>query len=247
MNLNGNTVLITGGGSGIGLALATRFLENGSKVIVCGRNLEKLESIKSKFPKLHIKRSDVANEDERLTLFNSVIEEFPEINIVINNAGIQQRINLKDADWNACRQEIAINFEAPIHLSVLFIPNLLNKENAYIINVTSGLAFMPPAWVPVYGATKAGMHSFTFSLREQLFNTNIGVIEVIPPAVDTDLGGVGIHTFGVKVDDFANCVFEGFSNGLVEIAYKDNLDAGSKSRVELEASASEIYKRRSQL
>ena len=244
MNLKGNTVLITGGGSGIGLALATRFLENGSKVIVCGRNIEKLEATKAKFPELHIKQSDVANEQDRLALFNSIIEEFPEINIVINNAGIQQRINLKETDWKSCGQEIAINLEAPIHLSVLFITHLLKKENAYIINVTSGLAFMPPAWVPVYGATKAGMHSFTFSLREQLSNTNIGVVEVIPPAVNTDLGGAGIHNFGVNLDDFANCVFEGFLNGSNEIAYKDNLDVRDKSRAELEASAADLYKRR---
>jgi uncharacterized oxidoreductase len=192
---------------------------------------------------MYIKRSDIADENDRVALVNSVIEEFPEINIVINNAGIQQRINLKEADWKDCRQEIAINFEAPIHLSILFIPHLLKKENAYIINVSSGLAFMPPAWVPVYGATKAGMHSFTFSLREQLYNTNIGVVEIIPPAVNTDLGGVGLHNAGVNVDDFADSVFEGFLNGSKEIAYKNNLEARNKSRAELEASAVEIYKR----
>ena len=221
MNLANNTILITGGASGIGLALAERFLAAGSKVIVCGRSAEKLHEAKSKFPQLITKQCDVSTPAERIELLNWVKTAIPNLNILINNAGIQRRVNFKENqdDWSEFQKEIAINLEAPIHLSHLFIPHLLQQRDPYIVNVGSGLAFVPAAFVPVYSATKAALHSFTLSLRHQLSSTTIKVVEIIPPAVDTDLGGPGLHTFGVPLQDFADAIMLGMSAGKKEVAY----------------------------
>jgi len=221
MKLTGNTILVTGGSNGIGLAFAKRFLKHGNKVIICGRRESKLQEAKNSFPELHIRTCDVSKDSERIKLFLQIKSEFPELNVLVNNAGIQQRINLlkSNEDWSYYQQEIATNLEAPIHLAMLFLPHLAEKNNAAIINVSSGLAFAPMAAAPVYCATKAALHSFTISLRHQLSLTGIEVIEVVPPAVNTDLGGVGLHTFGAPVDEFADGIFMGLEKGLQEIGY----------------------------
>jgi uncharacterized oxidoreductase len=221
MKLSGNTILITGGASGIGLAFAERFLKEGNTVIVVGRRIEKLQEVKEKFPELVIRGCDVSIKDDRIKLFQWVMSEFPNLNMLVNNAGIQQRVNLlhSENDWDYYQNEIAINVEGPIHLSMLFIPHFMKQNDAAILNVTSGLAIMPGVWVPIYSATKAAIHSFTLTLRHQLENTNIEVIEVLPPAVNTDLGGVGLHTFGAPLDDFADSIFNGLKNGFHEIGY----------------------------
>src|SRR5262245_19913508 len=172
MELGGNTVLITGGASGIGFALAERFLAAGSEVILCGRREEKLREAKSQHPQLHIRVCDVAGEPERVALFEWAAGEFPRLNVLVNNAGIQRRVQLAQCEeWGRTRQEIAINLAAPVHLSLLFIPHLVQQERPAILNVTSGLAFVPMASAPIYSATKAALHSFTLSLRHQLADT----------------------------------------------------------------------------
>lgn len=160
-----NTVLITGAASGIGLALAVRYLGDGDRVIICGRNPEKLAKAAAEHPGLETELCDVSVEEDRIKLLETVQAKYPELNILINNAGIQQRLDLTAMDWPVWKREIATNLEGPLHLCGLFVPFLMGKENAEIINVGSGLAFRPPVWVPVYGATKAGIHSFTFTLR----------------------------------------------------------------------------------
>ena len=249
MDLKGNTILITGGSVGIGLALAKRFSARGNTVIVCGRRDDKLRLAKELLPELHIRRCDVADELQRIALYHWIVKEFPNLNVLVNNAGIQQRINLKDQvpeqDWKYYRQEIATNFEAPIHLSKLFIPHLRKQASPVIMNVSSGLAFMPSAWVPVYGATKAALHSFTFGMRVQLEEIGIKVIEIIPPAVDTDLGGVGKHTFGVPVDDFADGVFQGLEKGYLEVGLSDEqLSLTRLAREDLERNALKLWELR---
>lgn len=247
--MENNTILITGGSSGIGLAFAQRFLQRGNEVIICGRREEKLKEAKEKFPQLHIKRTDVADEKQRIELFKWATKEFPNLNVLVNNAGIQRRIKFSEEfggnnfDWSVIKQEIEINLEAPIHLTTLLLKHISAQNNPCIINVTSGLAFMPPVWVPVYGATKAGLHSFTFSLREQLSETNVKVIEIIPPAVNTDLGGPGLHTFGAPLDDFADAIFEGLEKGEIEIGYKNNLEQTKLPRQDIEKNAREAWKR----
>jgi uncharacterized oxidoreductase len=219
------------------LGLAERFLEAGSRVIICGRREEKLREAQSKHPGLKVRVSDVAMAEGRTALFHWATGEYPELNVLVNNAGIQRRIDLSRPEiWEQTRQEIAINFEAPVHLSMLFIPHLLKQKHPpALLNITSGLSFAPLAAVPVYSATKAALHSFTLSLRHQLSNTPIKVVEIAPPAVDTDLGGPGLHTFGVALDEFADAVMERLRGGEEEeIAYGSAQKASRASREQLD-------------
>src|SRR6478672_4546 len=113
MNLSGNTILVTGGASGIGLALVKRFVDRGSEVIICGRRADRLEQVRSEIPKVHTRVADVANADARAKLFQSVTKEFPAVNVLVNNAGIQRRIDLTAGeDWGSTRSEIEINLDA---------------------------------------------------------------------------------------------------------------------------------------
>ncbi len=236
MDLAGNTVLITGGASGIGLALAERFLEAGSEVIVCGRRQDKLREAQSRQPRLRTRVCDAADAAGRIELFRWAVAEFPRLNVLVNNAGIQRRVSLMEAEeWEEAHQEIAINLEAPIHLCTLFVPHLLTQRNSTIMNVTSGLAFVPLAWVPTYCATKAALRSFTLSLRHQLARTAIRVVEIVPPAVNTDLGGPGLHTFGVPVEEFVAAVMARLRAGDLEIPYGFSAQASQASREELDA------------
>jgi uncharacterized oxidoreductase len=236
MNLASNTILITGGASGIGLAIAERFLAAGSKVILCGRRADKLREAQKKHPEFVTHVCDVEQAAERTELFAWAVREFPKLNVLVNNAGIQRRVQLAaQEDWEQTRQEIAINLDAPIHLSRLFIPHLMKQQNPAILNVTSGLSFVPLANVPVYCATKAALHSFTLSLRHQLAGSGVQVVEIIPPAVDTDLGGPGLHKFGVNVDEFADSAFARLAAGEMEIAYGFAQQSSQASRQELEA------------
>lgn len=234
MKKNGNTVLITGGTSGIGQALAERFLEAGNTVIVCGRRGDRLDELKKSFPGLHTRVCDISREEERVELFRWATAEFPELNVLVNNAGIQQRVNLlaADGDWDYYRQEINTNFDAPVHLTLLFVPHLVKQPSAAILNVSSGLAIAPGVWVPVYSATKAAIHSFTVSLRLQLSDTKVEVIEILPPAVNTDLGGAGLHTFGAPLNEFADSVFRDLDSGKEEIGF-----GGTEDRLALSATA----------
>jgi len=235
MNIEGNTILITGGGTGIGKALATRFLERGNEVIVCGRRNEVLDVLKKEYPKVHTRNCDVASSNERKDLAESIIREFPALNVLVNNAGIQRRVDLtKETGWGITRSEIDVNLNAPINLCQLFYPHFAQKQSAAFINVTSGLSFVPLANAPIYCATKAALHSFTLSLRWQFKDSRIAVVEVIPPAVDTDLQAPGLHTFGVNLDEFADHVFAELEKGESEIAFGTALNASRASREELD-------------
>jgi uncharacterized oxidoreductase len=236
MNLGGNTVLVTGGASGIGLSIAKRFVSAGSTVIICGRRQDKLREAQQRYPALHVAVADLARADQRTALFDWIVDAFPTLNVLVNNAGIQRPVSLLDAEpWSATREEIAINLEAPIHLSRLFVPHIANQNGPAILNVTSGLSFVPLARVPVYCATKAAVHSFTLSLRHQLRDTAISVIEIVPPAVDTDLGGPGLHTFGTNVDEFADAVMGRIAAGEIEVGYGFAEQTRRASREELDA------------
>ena len=220
MELSEHTVLVTGGTSGIGLSLAERFLRAGSDVVVCGRRTDKLDEVKAKHPKIHARACDVAVAAERLSLADWVVGEFPQLDVLVNNAGIQRRIDLATNEpWETTHNEIAINFEAHVHLCGLLLPHLREQEGPAIINVTSGLAFVPLTAAPIYSATKAAFHSFTLSLREQLKKTPIEVVEIIPPAVNTDLGGPGLHAFGTPLEEFIDAVVAQLQQGRSEITY----------------------------
>jgi uncharacterized oxidoreductase len=232
MQMNNNTVLITGGSSGIGMALTERFIRE-NKVIICGRDMQKLNQMKGKFPGLHTFVADTGKEEDRIELWKHVIKEFPDLNVVINNAGIQRKVNLKVAEpWRDIDSEIDINLGGPIHLSMLAIPHLMKQRNPIIANVSSGLAFVPLTAVPVYCATKAAIHSFTQSLRHQLRDSGIKVIEIIPPAVRTNLGGS--HDFGENLDEYADAVMKQWQEGKDEITYTFSAVGSQASRQELD-------------
>jgi uncharacterized oxidoreductase len=236
MKITGHTILVTGGASGIGLALAERFLTAGNDVVVCGRQQDKLLEAHEKHSALHTRACDVSEPGGREELVGWMTREFPAFDVLVNNAGIQQRIDLtKPLDWNTAHKELATNLEAHMHLASLVIPHFMQKKSAAIANVTSGLAFVPIAGVPIYCATKAAMRSFTLSLRHQLRNTPIEVVEIIPPAVDTDLGGVGLHTFGVPRDEFADAVFAQLREGRQETSYGFSAEASRGSAEAREA------------
>ena len=238
-----NTVLITGGNSGIGLALAIRYLKDGNTVIICGRNQDKLEKTALENPGLKTILADVSREEDRSRLFETVKTSYPETNILINNAGIQQRIDVTAMDWQMWKNEINTNLEAPMHLSGLFVPFLAGKENAQIINVTSGLAFRPPLWAPVYGATKAGMHSFTFVLREQLREKGVTVKEIIPPAVGTNLRGEAAPRSGADIDEFADSVYQDLLTEKEEVGFGYTNSIVDMTRRTLEADAIQMSQR----
>lgn len=235
MDLGSNTVLITGGASGIGLALAERFLRAGSQVLICGRREEKLREAREKHSGIRIHTGDLETQAGRVAIFERAVREFPRLNVVVHNAGIQRRMRLdRESAWDAMHQEIAINLEAPLHLTTLFLPHLLAQERPAIVFVGSGLAFAPLASVPVYCATKAAIHSFALSLRHQLSATPIQVIEIAPPAVDTDLGGPGLHTFGVSVNELMDAVVPRLQAGDAEIAYGFAEKSSRASREEID-------------
>jgi uncharacterized oxidoreductase len=238
MKTSGNVILITGGSSGIGMALAERFLALNNDVIICGRRPEALDEIKRKFPKIKTIVADVGNENDRIALVERATKEFPKLNVLINNAGIQRKVDLTQREsWRDCYQEIAINIEGPIHLSMLFAPHLLRQADPAILNVSSGLAFVPLASVPIYSATKAAIHSFTMSLRYQLRNTTVKVVEIIPPAVRTNLGGA--HDFGAPLNEYADSVIQQLKEGRQETTYQFSAQTSQASRAESE----EIFQR----
>jgi uncharacterized oxidoreductase len=230
MQTTGNTILITGGTSGIGLAFAEEFIRLGNKVIICGRRADRLEQIQQKHKDIVTRVCDVANTEDRENLATWAIENYPDVNVLINNAGVQLLTDLtKPVDLTRVRQEVETNFIAPIHLGSLFAQHIASKTNGAIINISSGLAFVPIAFMPVYCATKAAIHSLTLSLRYQLRNTPVKVFEIAPPAVDTELGSdrredkTQSHG-GLPVSEFLAEAMEAIKDDLLEapIAWAKN-------------------------
>jgi uncharacterized oxidoreductase len=211
MKLSNNTILITGGASGIGLGLTERFIQEQNKVIIFGRRADALDAVKEKFPTVITKVCDIADETERIDLYNWVATNHSDVNVLVNNAGIQQWMHIEDESfYTKATAEITTNVIAPIHLTSLFTQ--LPSFNT-VINVTSGLAFVQLAKAPVYCATKAFFHSFTMSLRYMLQSKNIEVIELIPPALNTDLGGKGLHDGQPPVSEFIEAIFNQLKEG----------------------------------
>lgn len=217
MKISNNKILITGGGSGIGLGLTERFIKDNNTVIICGRDQAKLKTVSEEFPNVITKMCDLSSKKERIELFKWIQENHPDLNVLINNAGIQQWMNISDDDfYQKTEQEIIINILTPIHLTTLF-SKLKSLET--IVNVTSGLAFIPFSKVPVYSGTKAFMRSFTMSLRHQMKPRNVEIVEIIPPALNTNLGGTGLHNGQPEVSDFIESVFQQLSEGKTELTF----------------------------
>ncbi len=217
MKLANNKILITGGGSGIGLGLTERFIQENNTVIICGRRESVLKEVSDKFPSVITKVCDLSVEEERVELYNWISENHPDTNVLINNAGVQQWMGVSDDNfYDRAKEEVTINIIAPVHLTSLFI-NLPSLNT--IMNLTSGLAFVPLTKTPVYSATKAFFHSYTLSLQYLLRSKNIEVVEIVPPALNTDLGGKGIHDYAPPVSDFINSIFEQLKEGKTTLAF----------------------------
>src|SRR3989338_2437966 len=189
MKMSENTILITGGSSGIGLEFAKQLLELNNTVIITGRNQAKLDQAKKQYSKLITYKSDVTSPDAIRSLYATILENHPSLNVLINNAGVMRVTNFysPDEDLISLTQEITTNLNGPIWMSHQFIPHLKKQKEAVILNVTSLLGIVPLPLAPVYSATKSGLISFTTSLREQLKHTSIKVFELAPQATQTDL------------------------------------------------------------
>lgn len=189
MKLTGQTVLITGGASGIGFALAKLFLQHDNQVIIVGRNEDKLKQVSAQYPSIITYTCDLAVEEQLNLLAWQLVNEHPELSVLINNAGIQYNYSfVHQQDFSEqIKEEIHINLTAPLVLIMKLLPLLNSQQQAAIINVSSGLGLVPKMSAPVYCGTKAGLHLFTKALRYQLEHTNIKVFEIIPPVVDTDM------------------------------------------------------------
>jgi uncharacterized oxidoreductase len=217
MKIANNKILITGGASGIGLGLTERFIKENNTVIICGRRESVLKEVSGRLPGVITRTCDLSLEQERLELYNWIKEEHSDLNVLINNAGIQNWMNISDNEfYKKTNEELTTNILAPLHLTSLFTSL---KSLTTIINVTSGLAFIPLSKVAVYSATKAFMRSFTLSLRHMLKTKNIEVIEMIPPALNTDLGGKGIHDGQPAVSDFVESIFTQLKEGKKELTF----------------------------
>lgn len=216
MELSNRTVLITGGTSGIGLGMAEAFYRSGSKVVVCGRKRKKLSMVEGQFPNITALYCDLGDGEQRKALAKEVLHRFPDLDTLVNNAGIQRYIDLRKGidELQSGEDEITINLVAPIELTSLFIGHLMKKPSAVIINVSSGLAFMPMLDTPIYNATKAAVHTYSLVLRQQLKDTSVKVIEIVPPYVDTDLNKEGRNAAhakfrGISVSDYIPTIIKG--------------------------------------
>jgi len=221
MKLAGRTILITGGSAGIGLAFALKFLELGNQVIVTGRRESALYELKAKYPKLHTIQSDVADPEQIATLARRVKAGYPKLDVLMNNAGIMLHKNLKvpAVDIAALMTEVNINVGGVIRMTSAFI-DILTANKGTVINVSSALAFVPLPSAPIYCATKSAVHSYTQSLRFQLEKSGVEVIELMPPAVKTDLSAdlpEGGLVALISTDELLKQTFAAFKKGKLEI------------------------------
>ena len=189
MNLTGNTILITGGGSGIGRGFAKELHNLGNQVVIAGRRQHALDETTAANPGIKSLQLNIESPSAIRAFAARLVAEFPKLNVLINNAGIMRAENYlaEPVDLSVAETEISTNLLGPVRLTAALLPHLRRQTHAAIMNVSSGLAFLPMALTPVYCATKAALHSWTESLRYQLRDTRIDVQELIPPYVATDL------------------------------------------------------------
>ena len=229
MTLSGRTILVTGGSSGIGLALAERLSALDARVLLCGRTEATLRDAQARVPGSVYLVADVADDADRRRLLAWVEADHPDLSVLVNNAGIQRLADVRDGPDALSTGEIAVNLEAPLRLTALFMPRLLalaeRGRPAAVVNVTSGLGYVPLATSPVYSATKAGLQAFTRALRVQLRGTGVRVVDLAPPAVDTPLlrGAGGVPEDGkggppvIEPEEFARKAVRALEKGETEI------------------------------
>ena len=210
MELNGNTILITGGGSGIGRGLAEAFHKLGNQVVIAGRRKQALEETTAAYPGMKWLPLDMADRGAMGSFATRAAEEFPALNVLINNAGIMraEKLLAQQSDLADAEAMVATNLLGPIRLTAALLPQLKKQPRATVMKVSSGLAFVPLTLTPVYCATKAAIHSYTQSLRYQLRGTKIEVLELIPPYVATHLMNGADDPRAMPVEQFIGEVME---------------------------------------
>lgn len=220
-DLSKRVALITGGSSGIGFEMAKQMVAQKSTVIICGRSKEKLEEAKRKVPQLVTIACDIGKAEDRAKLFEQVSGEFGNLNMLMNNAGIVRRyIFAREKDLEQkIREEWEVNFLAPMMLSQQFLP-LLTQNQGSLVNVTSGLAYVPLSIQPSYSAGKAAVHSMTRSLRWQLAGSGVKVVEIFYPAVDTPFQEGSSPKSAMQPDEAAELALKGLNAGKEEIRVK---------------------------
>jgi uncharacterized oxidoreductase len=220
MRLTGRTILITGGSAGIGLAFALKFLELGNEVIVTGRRQAVLDAVKAQHPKLHTIQSDVADPAQISALAARVKADFPKLDVLMNNAGVGGAMNLRSpvSDLAALTSEVDVNLSGVIRMTAALL-DILTANHGTLINVSSGLALVPLPTNANYCATKAAVHSYTQSLRFQLEDSGVEVVEIMPPAVRTDMTDeFAEHDFPmISTQELVKLTFAGLRSGKSEI------------------------------
>ncbi|MCH5720847.1 SDR family oxidoreductase [Niabella hibiscisoli] len=219
MVLTKNTILITGGSSGLGLEMAKMFLQLGNKVIVCSRSPDKLKFTKNKLPEVITFQCDISVEAEQERLASWVELYHPDLTVLINNAAIVNRTHFitDNESCNKLSGEIATNLIAPIHLIKLLYPVLIKNNNAAILNITSGLIYTPRSIYPFYNATKSALHAFTQVLRYQLQHEPIKIIEVMFPVVDTPWHKGNAPKSSISVEKAVSEMIRGIEHNKSEI------------------------------
>lgn len=223
MKLSNRTILITGGTSGIGMELARQLIDKGNTVLITGRDEQKLSAAKRNLPKVHIFKSDVSRSTDIAALYKTIHEQFPALDTLINNAGIMRNLDLNhERDLTDVTKEIDINLSAPIQMVQQFLPHLRAQSSALIVNISSGLAFVPFPLSPVYSAAKAALHAYTRCLRTQLRGTSVTVVELAPPGVETPLfrgefADAMKGQKGMPVDELVKKAIAGIEAGRAEI------------------------------
>lgn len=188
MKLKQKTVLITGATSGIGLELAKQLIVRGNTVLITGRDAEKLRRTKVDLPSVHTFQSDATKPEDIATLQQRIAEEFRELDVLVNNAGVMRNLNVNAShSLSDITQEMDVALKGPVQMVQAFLPMLKDRPEALIVNVTSGLAFVPFPLSPVYSAAKAGLHAYTRCLRVQLKGSKVAVVELAPPGTETKL------------------------------------------------------------
>jgi len=243
-----SSILITGGATGIGFALAKQLVKLGHEVIVCAKDQAKLKQVQKEVPQLVTFVGDVSSDEGRVAMAEKVAAEYPQLNVIINNAGIladvPPLIEMDPKMFSMLLEEQQVDYIAPVHLSILLSDVLMQKKHAMIANITSLTAFVPDARHANYSSANAGTHSITMSMRLQLRGTPISVVEIIPPLVETDMLPEDVKGHGLDVDEFAKSAVTQMIAGAQEVYYgtKDIVRFGSKT--ELDKKFSEVNNKR---
>lgn len=232
MKTSGNTVFISGGSAGIGLAIAKKLSAAGNKIIINGRSEERLQIALKELDNAVAVQGDLALQEDRIRIAKELSERFPEVNIVINNAGAAAMNDLSDLNNNAAEkafQEINTNYLSVIDFTRLVLPNLLKQEEAALVNVTSIAVFRGNKYLPTYSASKAALHSYTQGLRATFEeSTNLNIFEIYPPLVNTEFSAAIGGANGIPPSEVADELLLGLKNNEFDILVGDSKNFADK-------------------